>query len=232
MDRLDLTWNNSLENIFKSIGERAACYSILHRNSEIKFSKANNYLALPTSILSTITGALSIGSNSIFGEDPMASVYIGIISLFTGIISTVNSYYAFAKKSENHRICSIQYNKLFNFIHLELSLNRLERMPPKNMLKLIRIEIERLIETAPPIPKSIIDEFNEKYKEEKNIEKPPETNGLIEIIPNRDEKENKSFKEILGLFDKPQSNINSPLSPNISLDMKKIGSLVKVNLED
>jgi hypothetical protein len=69
-----------------------------------------------------------------------------MLSLFTGIISTINSYYGYAKRSENHRLVSIQYNKLFNFINLELSLNRNERMNAKNMLKIIRLEIERLIE--------------------------------------------------------------------------------------
>lgn len=226
-----LSWNDSIENILKSTGERAACYSILHRNAEMHFSKFNNYLALPTSILSTISGALSIGSNSIFGTDPMASVYIGLISLFTGIISTVNNYYGYAKRAENHRLISISYNKLFNFINVELSLKRNERMPPKNMLKIIRLEIERLIETSPAIPKKIIEQFNEKYKDETDIEKPPETNGLISIKPNREDKENKSFNEILGFLNYPKSNINSPVSPVISLDVRKMGSLVKVDVD-
>jgi hypothetical protein len=220
---IEFKWTDSLENLLKSIGERCSCYSILHRNSEMKFSKYNNYLALPTSILSTITGALSIGSDSIFGPNEHASIYIGMISLFTGIISTINSYYGYAKRSENHRLVSIQYNKLFNFINLELSLNRNERMNAKNMLKIIRLEIERLIETSPPIPKQIIDDFNTKYKDENHVEKPPETNGLIEIKPNREETKGKTFNEILGLLDNNHTptQLLSPLSPNISLSINK-----------
>lgn len=236
MEPQNYKWNDSLENILKSIGERASCYAILHRNSEIKFSKMNNYLALPTSILSTISGALSIGSSSIFGPDEYAPVYIGVISLFTGIISSINSYYGYSKRSENHRLISIQYAKLFNFINLELSLSRNERMNCKNMMKFIRLELERLIETSPPITKEIIDEFNKKYKEDK-VDKPPETNGLSSIIPNREDNKDKekSFKEILGFLDNPTStplsSLSPPLSPNIKMDIKKFGSLVKVETE-
>jgi len=221
--KTEFKWTESLENLLKSIGERCSCYSILHRNCEVKFSKYNNYLALPTSILSTITGALSIGSESIFGPNEHASIYIGMLSLFTGIISTINSYYGYAKRSENHRLVSIQYNKLFNFINLELSLNRNERMNAKNMLKIIRLEIERLIETSPPIPKQIIDDFNNKYKDEHNVEKPPETNGLIEIKPNRQEIKGRTFNEILGSLETNHSptHLLSPLSPNISLSISK-----------
>jgi len=232
MEPINYKWNDSLENILKSIGEKASCYSILHRNSEIKYLKMNNFLALPTSILSTISGALSIGSNSIFGSDEYASVYIGIISLFTGIIASINSYFGYSKRSENHRIISIQYSKLYNFINLELSLSRNERMNAKNMMKFIRIELERLIETSPPISKEIIEEFNKKYKEDK-VERPPETNGLSSIIPNREETKDKekSFKEILGFLDNPTSQPLSPLSPNIKLDIKKFGNLIKVETE-
>lgn len=233
MEQVNLIWSDSLENILKSIGEKSSCYSILHRNSEIKYSKLNNYYALPTSILSTLSGALSIGSNSIFGNDPYASVYIGMLSLFTGIISSINSYFNYAKRSENHRLISIQYSKLFNFINLELSLNRNDRMNPKQMLKIIRIELERLIETSPPISKEIIDDFNNKYKNDM-VHKPPETNGLSVINPNREEnkEKTKSFKEILGFLENPESKLNSPSSPNMQLDIKKMGTLLKVNIDD
>ena len=63
-----------------------------------------------------------------------------------------------------------------------MSLPRAERKDADQLLSLIRDGMERLAETTPTPPPSIIDEFNKHFKDEdKTISRPSETNGLQKI---------------------------------------------------
>ena len=73
------------------------------------------------------------------------------------------------------------YAKIHKFIVIELSLPRKERMKAKDMLKIIREQLERLAEISPQIPETIITMFNEKFHDQTNVSKPEITNGLDPI---------------------------------------------------
>jgi hypothetical protein len=132
--------------------------------------------------LSTLTGATSISSTSLFGQEhsATASKILGFVSISVGIINTLGNYFSYAKKSESHRIAYLHYSKLFSWISVELSLPREERMTAEDMLKSLRVEMERLAETTPMPPESILLEFKEKFKDY-DVCKPAETNGLAKI---------------------------------------------------
>jgi hypothetical protein len=133
-------------------------------------------------VLSTLTGATSISSTALFGEEhgATASKVLGFISISVGIINTLGNYFSYAKKSESHRIAYLHYSKLFSWISVELSLPREERMAAEVMLKSLRIEMERLAETTPMPPEPILLDFKEKFKDY-DVSKPAETNGLAKI---------------------------------------------------
>jgi hypothetical protein len=177
----EIHWNQQLEEILSQEGERALCYAWLHNKSQTMVSKYDTNIALPVIVLSTIAGTGSIASQSLFGQSQTASVVIGVISLSVGIMNTVSNYFGFAKRSEAHKISSMTYAKIHKFIVIELSLPRKERMKAKDMLKIIREQLERLAETSPQIPDPIIAMFNEKFHDQKNVSKPEITNGLDPI---------------------------------------------------
>ena len=129
-----------------------------------------------------------MGSSSLFaGDTQISSVSIGLVSIIVGILNTIQSYFAFSRKAEAHRIAYLQYSKLFSNVSVELSLPRPERMPPEQVLKTLRDNMERLAETTPTPPTCILDEFNRRFKDEdKTISRPVETNGLQKIIIYRD----------------------------------------------
>lgn len=62
-----------------------------------------------------------------------------------------------------------------------MGLPREERQEPAVLLKLIRDEYDRLQEISPLLPPEIVKEFQTKFKEETDISKPEETNGLEQI---------------------------------------------------
>ena len=178
-----LEWTNELEQYLKDIGEKAMGYSILHKDCEAFFSKKAVMIDIPSIVLSTLAGTLSIGSAEIFANIPAnANLIIGGISICVGVIQTINSYFGSTKRAENHRISNLQFGKLFRFIQIELSLPRSQRIRVNDLMKIIREQYERLMEMSPLIPTHILDDFKQRYSKYESVSKPSECNGLEEIV--------------------------------------------------
>lgn len=179
----EITWNSQLERILSDEGERSLCFQWLHTKSEKRYTKLNTYLSLPVIILSTLAGAGSIGSQSLFADSHAASIGIGAISLTVATMNTVAGFFGWAKRSEAHRIAGITYGKIYRFILIELALPRHERMAPKDMLKVVRDQCDRMHETSPQIPDSVIHEFRDRFSDTTpGVKKPEITNGLDPIL--------------------------------------------------
>lgn len=179
----EIHWSEPLETLIASEGEKCRGLAWIHQKSEGYYSRRNNLIAIPVIILSTLSGTASVGSSSLFqGETQISSIVIGLVSIGVGILNTIASYFAFSRKSEAHRIAYLNYNKLFQIVSVEMSLPRSEREDPESLLKKIRDTMERLAETTPTAPDSILSDFNLKFKDEdKSIARPTETNGLHKI---------------------------------------------------
>jgi hypothetical protein len=181
-DSKEITYNSALEKLIGEEAERCSGLSWLHNRSETHFSIRNSWIALPTIILSTVVGFLSGTSSSIFSNPTSASVGIGSVSLFTGVISTIGTFYGFAKRAEGHRIASIQYSKLGRFLSIELTLPKTERIAAKDVLKITKDSIERLLETSPAVPENIIRQYKELFKSYTDVAHPDITNGLRKVF--------------------------------------------------
>jgi hypothetical protein len=177
----DIHWSNQLEDLIAQEGEKCRGLAWIHQRAEQEAGKKNNYIMLPVIVLSTLSGTASVGSSALFGENSYSSIVIGLVSISVGILNTVNSYFAYAKKSEAHRIAYLHYSKLFTWVSVELSLPRNERMNAEEMLKQLRAEMERLAETTPSPPPHILQAFSTTFKDYKEVSKPAETNGLAKI---------------------------------------------------
>jgi hypothetical protein len=180
----NIQWQTNLEQYFAETGEKAHCFSWLHKRSEEFYSNKTVFIDLPVIVLSTLNGAVSVGSESLFGGSQYASVGIGVIALITAILSTVGSYFSWARRAEGHRISSLSYAKLYRFLNIEMSLPRSERMRPADLLKYVKTEYDRLSEISPLVPPAIIDMFKSRFSDDKykEISRPEETNGLHPII--------------------------------------------------
>ena len=179
-----INWTDLLEHYFTSTGEKSHCYSYLHKRAEEHYSRLSVYIDLPCIILATINGATSIGSTSLFGNNDMASVGVGAVALFTALLQTIGTYFGWARRAENHKNSSVAYAKLYRFLKIEMALPRESRMRPKDLLKTIKNEYDRLAEVSPLIPPHIISAFNKRFDGDKykEISKPEESNGLEHIV--------------------------------------------------
>lgn len=182
-DERDIHWSEPLELLVASEGEKCRGLAWINQRAEVYYAHRANAIAIPVIVLSTLAGTASVGSSSLFGgETQISSVVIGLVSIGVGILNTISSYFSWARKAEAHRIAYLQYSKLFSIIRVEMSLPRSERKEADQLLAQIRDGMERLAETTPSPPPSILEEFNKHFKDEdKTISRPVEVNGLQKI---------------------------------------------------
>ena len=216
----EVEWSSQLEDILAKEGERCSGLAWLHTKAENLTARYNSFVQVPVIILSTLAGTASVGSSTLFdGDTKTASIAIGLVSIGVGVMNTLGSFFAFAKRSESHRIAHLSYAKLAAKISIELSLPRDERIKAEVLLTHVRETMERLAETTPNCPPGIVAEFNEKYKDEKEIALPVEVNGIHPIKIFRQETHvktpmfstNPSALGLNSLVDLPRQ---IPLNPN------------------
>jgi hypothetical protein len=182
---VQIHWTVKLEEYFASTGEKAHCLSWVHKQSETMYSNRRTWIDLPVIVGSGVIAFLNAGSQSLFEDPRISSVALGVGSLAVGILNTMGTYFGWAKRAEGHRISSIHYSKLYRFITVELSLPREERMNPHDFLKYVKDQYDRLQEISPIIPQKVIQDFQKKFKNETEISKPEEANGLEKITVYR-----------------------------------------------
>lgn len=211
-----IRWNSQIERIIAEEGERALCYSWLHGKSEKQYSRYNNYITLPTIVLSTIAGTASIGSQTLFNDATASSIGVGVISLTVGILNTVSTHFGWAKRAESHRISGVNYSKIHRFIVIELSLPRCERMAAHDMLKVVREQLDRLQETSPQVPDSIVGSFKKMFgSTTPDLSKPEITNGLDPIEVYVEGSSPEGFKTSTACHTPNKSQKSSSARPQI-----------------
>jgi hypothetical protein len=178
-DGVDLTWNPVLETYLCDTAERCQSYSWAHKKAEGMYSYRTIFLDLPTIVIGAVNGFISVGSKQIFGPDENASLYIGLVSLFVSILSTINSYFSWGRRAEAHKMASNSYMKLCRFISVELNTKpRTERMTAKKILDFVKTTYDQLGETSPLVPPAISETFNKQFKNVPDFSRPEEFGEL------------------------------------------------------
>lgn len=214
-----INWGSQIEKVIADEGEKALSWAFLHQHAQKKYNQLDIWINIPIIVLSTLTGTASVGSESLFNGSSIAPVIIGLVSLLVGVLNTLSSYFGWAKRTEGHRLCGIQYEKYHNFIRIELSLPRDERIAPSEFLKIIKEGFERLAETAPQIPDSVIAMYRSRFGNNHELSKPTIANGMDKIEIYSEVKEALSRRESVMLMDTTE-NIIEPVEP-IAAQKKK-----------
>ena len=180
----ELTYNDHLEELIASEAEKALVMRWLHNESEALYSRLNTFITLPVICISTFAGTASIGQEVLFGKgsSSAAAIGIGAMSLIVSILNVMGSFFGWAKRSEGHRISSINYGKMHRWISIELALPREQRMPAKHFLKEVRSQIDRYNETSPPVPSQVIQKFHASIRGLKDDVSLPEICNQIHAV--------------------------------------------------
>lgn len=179
--RPEIQYDENLETLLKEEAEKAESLSILHRMSHERFSFWSNVINIPI-----ILGSAGVGfaTGIDLGNNANNNIILGLSSVIIGCIKSLDSYFQLSRRTETHRIVSLQYAQINKRIAIELALNREDRITAKDMLNIIKTDIKNLEEIAPLIPEQIIEKYNSKYHNETNVKKPNITNGLTPIRVN------------------------------------------------
>lgn len=181
---VDITWNDALEKLLCEEAEKCSGLAWLHAKSELFYGGRNNFLQIPIIVLSTITGAASVGSSTLFpGRADVSSVVLGGVSILVSILGMLSSHYSFSKRAEGHKLGSIQYAQIHRTINIEMSLPREQRMHPKQLLRFIKDDLKRLMENIPRVPENIITEYKSTIitSSASGIAHPDITNGVHRV---------------------------------------------------
>jgi len=184
----DLAYDDHLEKLLKEQAEIAESLSILHRNAHRKYSRFTNWINIPVIIGSSVVG-FTTGLD--LSQVNNMNVILGIISVFIGIIKSLDSYFQLGRISETHRMVSLAYSQINKKIAVELALNRKDRISPKDMLSIVKTDVKNLEDISPLLPQDILDEYKTEFGDKyENIKKPNITNGLspVEINKSSDDK--------------------------------------------
>jgi hypothetical protein len=180
-------WCEGFEVVLKKEAEQSEALYWCHNKAGLRSAKYNDFIQIPSIILQTVTGFLSATSGLV---PPLA---LGAISVFTGVLSTLLSYYKFSAVAEGHRLVSQLYLKIYKKIEIELSLPIKQRANPQKLLDEIRDKLARISEVAPDIPETVVAMFKKNFKDGLTS-KPIVCNGLDEIVIYKEAEDKEGIK--------------------------------------
>lgn len=155
----EMEYTPEFEQLLKENGDHAQVYSILHQMSYIKYKNRFDRFNIPLIVITAVIGFVT-GINVSY---EYMSVILGASSVFVSIMKSIVSYLKLSERSENHRICSLQFGQISNEIKIELSLRREQRQPAKIMLDIVKVKFKNLMEVAQLLDNDVILQFRNKY---------------------------------------------------------------------
>ena len=195
-------WSIENEKILVEWCDIAQCYKWLNTRSHISYAYINMWFTIPAIILSTFSGTASFAQESIPEKyKSMATMIVGSVNITVGIITTIQQYLKIAELNEAHRVAAIAWDKYARNIRIELSKAPEERPSAGLFLKYNREEFDRLMETSPSIPDSMIKEFKKTFinSSDKKIKERAEKLKLpdiCDILVSAEETRHHWFKEL------------------------------------
>lgn len=170
-----VSWSPENEVILVEWCDFAQCYKWMHSQSHNNYANWNACFTIPAITLSTISGTASFAQASLpVAYQVYAPMIIGTINIMIGIFTTIQQYLKISELNEAHRVATIAWDKYARNIRIELAKAPKERMDAGQFLKICRQELDRLMETCPSIPNTIVarffSEFTSKNKTKEELE--------------------------------------------------------------
>ena len=221
-------WMKEQEVLLAKWSDYASCYRWLHDRTEKKLSAYNNAITIPVIVLSTVTGTASVGLTGLVGDVPNGEKYgqitIGMVSLFTAILTTLGNFFRYAQNSEAHRVSAVSWGKFNRLIAVELAQKPDDRMDSLDFISLCRQDLDRLIEQSPQIPDDVIERFEVEFKDEQDLERPDICNNLehTTVYNNSKERMKHMVAEMALNLKHKKKVLREELLPDLEVRMKTI----------
>jgi len=209
-------WNSSQEDLLRDWAEVAGSYRWLHYKAHMWFKRRNLRYMIPLIIMSTVTGTANFAQGTFPKSFNYVPEIIGGINLIAAVLTTLYQFLKISELMESHRLTSINFGKFSRNLRVELTLPDKDRSSGgKDLIKLSRNEIDRLIEQSPTIPRHILASYEKRF-DKLNLAKPEiviinkiETYRDIQKRINRNTKGTSTGNSIDGDSDSINGTINS-----------------------
>lgn len=200
-------WTPEHEGILIEWADKAMCYRWLHSKSNALYARLNAWYTIPVIIISTITGTANFAQERVPVEyQNYFAMIVGTFSIAAGIITTIQQFLKITQLNEAHRVSGIAWDKFYRNIKIELAKHPFERIDVRQMIKMSKEEFDRLMETSPTIPETIVGEFKSNFAKHESFAKIVKPEICDTLIPtnehrnpwfteeNRSRVTNESFK--------------------------------------
>ena len=173
-------WKTEEEDIIRQWCDKALCYQWMHSRCREIYQKKNAWYTIPVIIISTVTGTANFAQDR-FSDDVKDYVVmsIGTLSIIAGIITTIYQFLQISELNEGYRAASISWNKYHNNLKTLITRHPLDRLEPTHAIKIYKDEYEHLCEVSPPIVKTVLKQFNSKFKKITDLSKPEICSKLV-----------------------------------------------------
>jgi hypothetical protein len=192
------SWNSAHEDMLASIADRSLGLSWMHAKCQKWFETANFWLTVPSIAVSTVAGSATIGMSSLFpNSQQTASTLIGLLTISTGVLTSINNFMKTSQFGEAHRSASLAHAKLHRIISCEVALRRDQRSNASLFIKVVRSEQDRLQEISPTMLEHVVANFRKQFKDRVDLEKPEIAGDLDHVRINRTSKVSPSTPMLL-----------------------------------
>ena len=156
-------WNNSIEDLLKSWGEKSAGLSIMHSKDRKYWRKKSNIISIASILITTLSSSLSLSSTSSNYYESIMYL-VGFLGLVSSLMQSLKQFYNADEKASEHKLSSRLYGNFYRSIKLQLALKHDDRIPVSEFVNTSFKEYEKLLQDAPIINTTTIENFKEQFK--------------------------------------------------------------------
>ena len=159
------TWNDNMENLMKTWGEKAGGLRFMHNNAAGSWKSFSNKLALWSIGITTVASGMSLISASI-DDDEIKNIVlyvVGGVGIISGFLQSLKKFYNAEEKAADHSAISKQFGSFYRYMTLQLTLSPEDRLPSDQLSEYALKEYERLQQDAPPLGAAQIEKFRTTF---------------------------------------------------------------------
>lgn len=139
-------WENStLESLLRTWGEKAAGLRWMHLHSANHWRSTDQHLNMMGIFLSSVVSASSLtGAFETYIDQSYIMTFVGFVGMLNILNQSLLRFYNCTEKATLHETAGRQFGNFQRYINTKLSVSRMERGPPKEVLQYTLRENDRL----------------------------------------------------------------------------------------
>lgn len=200
------SWNDNMESLMKTWGEKAAGLRFMHDDAAGSWKKFSNTLTLWSIGITTVSSGVSLIAASIDDEDTKNIILYatGAIGIISSLIQSLKKFYNSEEKSADHNAVARQFGTFYRYMTLQMNLTREDRLPSDQLSEQALKDFERLQQEAPRLGGKQIELFRKTFS------------NSDQAIPDICEKKFniKIYRPPELILEKPSINSNLKRSPS------------------